>query len=407
LNQLIGEALTQNPTLQAVQERVSAAKSQATIVRSDLFPLLYFDASDQWQYLSENGLYRTLNPSIPLSAQLIDFSLSFSYEFDFWGKYRNLYQAALGREQAARAEEAQVELMVSAALAQSYFALKTNTERASLYRELYEVRREVVLLQQDLLAKGILSALPPLLAEEGMRAAKQSVEEIEKEIALDAHVLNILAGRGPDTPLELVEPLKGVTLSIPHEISMGLLSRRPDLMAQIWRVDALAHEVGAAKAEYYPNINLGALLGFQSVSWAELFKWASRTIGALPGLSLPLYTAGAIGAGVDLKRAQFNEAVYQYNELILRSCQQVADWIAVGKAVVAKQHEQAEIVQRAERRYALTRLRQRQRLDSALESLARQEECIVKKLEAVQLLYDQYVASVNLVKALGGGYTHE
>src|SRR5690242_2525637 len=122
LNALIEMALQKNPSIQAVQEKIALAKAQAVIVRSELFPLLYFDANDQWQYLSKNGLYRALNPDVPLSSSQIDFSLSFSYEFDFWGKHRNLYKAAIGREKSAVAQASQVELITATSLSQAYFA---------------------------------------------------------------------------------------------------------------------------------------------------------------------------------------------------------------------------------------------------------------------------------------------
>ena len=153
LNSLIEKALVNNPSIQAVQERIEYAKSQAVIARSELLPLIYFDASDEWQYLSKNGLYRALNPDIALSNSQIDFSLSFFYEFDFWGQYRNLYKAALSQQQSAVAESSQVELITATALAQSYFALRTNLLRKKLYDQLCEVRKKYFDLQTKDAAK--------------------------------------------------------------------------------------------------------------------------------------------------------------------------------------------------------------------------------------------------------------
>lgn len=409
LNRLIERGLEKNPSIQAVQERISFAKNEAVIARSQYMPLLYFDASDQWQYLSKNGLYRALNPDLKLSNQQIDFSLSFSYEFDFWGKYHNLYYAALGREQAAIAETEQAKLIVSTGLAQAFFALKTTIAKKSLYESLYEIRRSYFLLQDEMTRSGLYSQLVPLLSEEDLFQAKQWLYQIEQEIALNKHLVNILAGLGPDAPLLLEEPLPELpeALALPQEISADLLSRRPDLMAQIWRVEALAHEVGAAKADFFPNVNLLGLLGFQSNSWASLFEWASKTISALPGLSLPVYTAGAIGANVDAQKALFFEAVYQYNDLILKSFQQVADLIAIGRSVYGERGKQKQIVENASKRYALTLDRQRSGLDSALASYRFAEAEILKKIEDLQLLYQQYVVSVSLIRALGGGYSAE
>lgn len=207
-------------------------------------------------------------------------------------------------------------------------------------------------------------------------------------------------------PLRLDEPLKALPeqLAIPSDISTELLARRPDLKAQIFRVDALAHEVGAAKADFWPNINLAAFAGFESTSWSKIFSWASKTAGLIPGLTLPLYTAGAIGANVSGKKALFLEAVSQYNDLILQSFQQVTDLFAIAQAVYDKKENQLEIVANATERYALTRQRQEQGIDSALTGYQLLEEKIVTELEDVELLFQQYLVSINLTKALGGGY---
>ena len=409
LNALIVSALQKNPSIQAVRERIEFASAQAVIAHSELLPLVYFNASDQLQYLSENGLYRALNPNLTLGNQQIDFSLSFSYEFDFWSKYRNLYRAALGRQKAAIAETAQVELIVSTALAQTFFALQTNLLRKNYYEKLWQIRKNYFALQTKLLKNALYSKLVPLLSEEAVFEAKQRVYEIEQEISINKHTINTLAGRGPDEPIQLSEKLFALSekLAIPNDISSELLSRRPDLMAQIWRMDALAKEVGAAKADFWPNVNILGLAGFQSGSWTKLFEWASKTIGAIPGLSLPVYTAGAIGANVDAKKALFNEAVYQYNDLILKSFQQVSDLLAIGKAVFGEKEKQTQIVANATARYKLTQDRQKSGIDNGLTVYQFEEELIQKKLGDVELLYQQYLVSISLIRALGGGYLAE
>lgn len=409
LSALIASALEQNPSIQAVRERIEYARAQAVIARSDLFPLVYFNASDEVQLLSKNGLYRALNPNISLYNQQIDFSLSFSYEFDFWGKYRNLYRSALGRQKAQVAETAQAELIVSTALAQTFFALKTNLLRKSYYEKLWQIRKNYFALQTKLLKNALYSKLVPLLSEEAVFEAEKRLYDIEQEISVNKHMINTLAGRGPDEALETKETLSSLPqkLAVPEDISSELLSRRPDLMAQIWRMDALAKEVGAAKADFWPNINVLGLAGFQSGSWSKLFEWVSRTIGVIPGLSLPVYTAGAIGANVDAKYALFKTEVYQYNDLILKSFQEVSDLLAIGKSVFGEKERQDQIVANAAARYKLTQERRRSGIDDGLILLKFEEELIEKKLSDVELLYQQYVVSISLTRALGGGYVAE
>jgi NodT family efflux transporter outer membrane factor (OMF) lipoprotein len=409
LNHLITEAIEQNPTIHSVEERVEFARQSAKVARSRLFPLIFFDANESWEYLSHNGLYRALNPEIPLNANLVDLTLSFSYEFDFWGKNKHLFKAALGEEKAREAEAASVQLIIAASLAQAFFALKTNLMRKELYEELYQVRKEILNLQNLLQDKALLSKLPPLFSQENLLEAEKLVQNIREEVESNKHLINILVGRGPDAPLNLQAQLPQTlqVFSIPDNLSLNLLSRRPDLMAQIWRVEALAHEVGAAKADFYPNINLKTFIGLESVLYRLLLKPQSKTAGLQPAIHLPLFTAGAIRANIRAKKALFDEAVFTYNNLILRSASEVADLLVLAQSIFQQKLDQDQIIQAAQARYHLTAHRQLSGLDNALSSYFVKEELILKQLDNATLLYSQYLAAVKLFKALGGGYQSE
>ncbi len=224
LTTLIVEALYQNPSIQEVKARIHFASQEAIIARSRFFPFVFLKGDDDWQYLSKHGLYRALNPKIPLNANLVDLTLSFAYEFDFWGKNAHLFRSALGEVMAREAETAQVQLITSTAIAQTYFALKTNLMRKHLYEKLVEVRSRIFQLQHLLLEKALFSKLSPLFAQETVFEAKKLLASIEEEIAANKHLINILAGRGPDTPLDTDErgtPLpKQVTLPATRAVEL-------------------------------------------------------------------------------------------------------------------------------------------------------------------------------------------
>lgn len=409
LNHFIEEALKNNPDLQAVRSKIDVAKQEAKIIRSKLFPLIYFNAEDNWELLSHHGLYRALNEDIPINATLIDLTLSFNYEFDFWGKNRHLYKSAVGEARSKEAESKEIELVTTTAVAIAYFALKTNLIRKKLYEELYEVRYNTAALQKHLQEHALFSVLPPLFTEEGVLEADQFLQNIREEIKVNQHLLNILMGRSPDSPLSMDEELPSLPkkLTIPDTLSVDLLARRPDLMMQIWKVEAIANEVGAAKADFYPNINLGAFLGLESVAYSLLFKSSSKTMGLQPALHLPIFTAGAIKANVRAKKALFDEAVYHYNSLILRSVKEVADLLAFAESIFSQKRDQRKIVDKAVDRLFITMLREKSGLDSAFSRYALQEELIERQLKDITLLYQQYLAVVKLIKALGGGYRSE
>lgn len=405
LNHLVCEALKKNPSINEIKKRVEVAREESVIVRSLLFPLVFLNASDDKQYVSHNGLYRALNPTFPISANLVDIAVSFTYDFDFWGKNQNLYCASLGKIKTQQAEKRAVELVIVAYLAQTFFALQANMSKKCLYEQLLKVRKEISLLQSKLKNSALYSNLSPLFAQESVLEAEQLLAKIDEEIEIDKHLINTLVGKGPDCSLEVcpIKPLDEAT-ALPCHLSSDLLARRPDLQAQIWRTETLAHEIGAAIADFYPDINLTGFLGLESTTYQKLFQASSFTWGLKPALHLPLFTAGAIEANVQAKKAEFDAAIFAYNQMLLDSVREIADLLSFGKRVYLQKTEQTRIVSLAKERFELTRLRREKGLDSLFDSYAIIEQLIFKELEDVTLIYDQYLVSIKLMKALGGGF---
>jgi len=409
LSALIDQALTNNPSILAIERRVELARQNAKVVRSNLFPLLYFNYNESWDHLSKNGLYRALNNNIPLAANQIDLSLSFNYEFDFWSKNLNLFRTAIGKTKADEAEAAEVELITTTAVAQAYFALKTNMLKSSLLKELTEVQNKIFDLQMLMKEKAIFSKLVPLRGEEDLEETKKRLISIQEEVEIDRHLVNILVGRGPDAELNIDASLATLprTITLPSTLSLDLLARRPDLMAQIWRVEALSHEVAVAKADFYPNINLVGLAGLESLSFAKLFRAQSETAGLKPAINLPIFTAGSIKANVRAKKAAFDQAVFEYNQKLLDSTKEVADLIVFAQSIYEQKYLQQNIVEEALELYELISLRHAEGLDNLLSLYASRLRLIEKQLGDVDLLYNQYLASIKLIKSLGGGYISE
>lgn len=406
LTALISEALCRNPTLEEVEATIQEARQEAIIARSQLFPYLFFDADLSKSYLSQNGLYRAFNPNIPLNANLIDISFSLEYEFDFWGKNRNLFLSAIGEALANEAEAAQVRLIITTSIAQAYFALKANLLRKELYESLLSANEANLELLKLMEAKALASRLDPLLAAEAVYETEQLIANIDQEIVVGKHLLNYLVGRGPDVPIFVDSKLSGLPrrLAIPENLTLDLLARRPDLMAQIWQAKALAHQVGAAMADFYPNISISALIGLESIFYSKIFNPKSFTANVAPALHLPIFTAGAIRANVRANRAAFDAAIYAYNDLVLKSAQEVADLLALAEAIFEQKEEQDLVVAASQERYQLTTMRTQSGLDSRFGELAIEVELIDKQLRSVSLLYGEYAAAVQLIRALGGGY---
>ncbi len=406
LNVLIEEGLLRNPTLMETYARLERAKQDSLYVRSALFPLVDFVGKNSKIFLSKNGLYRTLNPTLPLNGNLSELFFSLQYDFDIWGKNRQLYRAAVGKTVAAQADVAQVRLLLTVAIARVFFELKTDLNRQILLKNFVELQEKIFKLQGGLKVQSLASTLPVLVEEELYFSSKQVLEVVEEKVAIDQHLLNVLIGKGPDTPLGITSDLPCLpeALVIPSHIELDLVARRPDLMAKIWIAEALSHQVGAAIADFYPDFNLIAKGGEETFHVSNLLSAQSLNYTITPAIHLPIFTGGALKANVGRKKAEFEEAVFAYNQLLLTSVQEVTDALAKGKSIYQRRKNQQALVQSTKKRAELIAYKKKSGLNNILDLYIIQREVIHAELEDLDLLYGQYVASLELIKSLGGGY---
>jgi len=409
LNHLIEKALVDNPSIGAIKARMDLAKAESIVTRSQLYPLVFFEGENTAAIQSKNGLYRELNQSIPRFGNLIDLSLGFTYEFDFWQQYANSYKASLSRYQYEKANTKQVELIVSTSVAQVFYALKTNLKREKLYKQLVRIQKKAYQLENLLYRKALYSRIPLTFAKEKLYSYQQALIEIQEEIAVNKHMVNILTGVGPDEVLDIDDVLEDPEkkLEIPKTINIELLCRRPDLMAAIWKAEGFSYEVEVAIADFYPNINLKSLVGLETFNIKNLFSSASTDASIVPSFFLPIYTAGAIAANVRAKKAEFTQAVYEYNDLLLKSTKEVADVLVFLDSIYERRNRQQRIIDQADFRLGLISLNYRSGLANLLDVYRNEEEKINTELEDIELIYGRYVGSIKLIKALGGGYYSE
>ncbi len=336
LNALIERALKESPTLHKALAKVDRAESEARKERAALFPRLGLEYLEQWNYFSKNGFERSFFPippgSPPISAtdNQIDLTLNFNYEIDFFGKNRNLYKAALDQARAERAEASQAILILTTLIAQTYIELQTKLVQREVLLDQLDERNQLFDLAVFRNQYGIDAATPVLEREQKIYEIEQSIFQFDKAIALDRHMLSVLVGAGPDQDLA-PKPMQAMfekPFPIPSNLSSDLLARRPDLTAQLWRVESTAREIGAAKADFYPSVNLMAFAGLESLSFNKLFLISSKQGSLVPAIHLPIFTGGKLTANLKSKVAAFNEETYRYNELLLNAAREVADQIA-------------------------------------------------------------------------------
>jgi NodT family efflux transporter outer membrane factor (OMF) lipoprotein len=406
LSEIMEEAIENNPSLKAAVFRMRSAQAEARKVRSALMPSLNAQAEDDYLHLSKDSLDRYPPSTIPAVVNQINLALNFEYEIDLFGKNRDKYRAALGKAKAQSAEMSQSLLMITTLLAETYFNYQAQLAQLQINRDLTLARKVYAELTSKRVEYGLDNQVALDQAEALLLSAEEIVVNLEKEKELSESQLKILMGLGPDDPRIFREPSANFDepFPIPENIPVDLLARRPDLMAQIWRVEASAHLIGAAKAAFFPNINLAAFVGLESLTWSKLFTIDSFAAALSPAINLPIFTGGKLTAQLDEARADFDTAVYDYNHLLLQATKEVSDQLKIMQAVNRQGSLQTDLLTKVIDVSDLTFARFKNGLDNYLLVLGSQIDVMNEGLKEISIQNDRHLAVLNLIKSLGGGY---
>ncbi len=411
LSLLIEMAIQESPLIQQALAKVAAAESTARLERGALFPNLSAGYEEQWQYFSKHGFVRSFYPTpptvaIPATVNQIDLTLNFNYEIDFFGRNRNLFKAALGRARAERAEARQATLILTTLIAQTYIELQTKLVQKEILQDQLNERNVLFELALARNINGLDPVIPVLEKEQRLYEIEQALLELEKGILLDRHMLCTLVGLGPDSDI-VPQPLSAFfkrPISIPSDLSSDLLARRPDLTAQIWRLEAAAKDIGAAKADFYPRVNLMAFAGLESLSFNKLFNFGSREGALAPAFHLPIFTGGRLDANLKNKVALFNEQTYRYNQLLLNAAREVADQIAILTATFNTLKYQIATVENVEEQLEVQYFRYKHGINTFLHVLGQEDATFAERYQLYGYQRDYLLAVLKMIKALGGGY---
>jgi multidrug efflux system outer membrane protein len=403
LNGLIAGALKDNPSLAVVQARVTGARAIVTAERADEGASVGLATGLNRQRYSSNGFFPP-----PIGGEYFNdanVQVRASYDVDWWGKHRSLVAAALGEENARRAEAAQAAQAIAASVAQSYFRLQMLWARQDNVQALASVQREIVAGRKARIAHGLATDEQLRSAELDLGVLEEQSARLATQAQREREVLRALTGAdtGALSGLARARPAPAAN-ALPRELGMELLARRPDLQAARWRVEAQLGRVAASEAAFRPDINLVGALGLDAVSLGKLLRWPSRTplLGAT--LDLPLFDSGRLKASLGVARSNRDELVAEYNEAVLGAVREVAQEGATlqGLEQEARTHQAAldasrKLVDSAEARMRRGLLERAGMLQAKM-TLLRQQDTDLQLIDA------RLQTQVALVKALGGGY---
>jgi NodT family efflux transporter outer membrane factor (OMF) lipoprotein len=405
LDRLIDAANAGSPSLQIATARVRLAQQAASQLGAVTDPEVDLNGNLNRQRYSENYIYQPpLSGGIYTDARV---ALDFSYEFDFWGGQRAALAAANKQVEAEQAERASAQLILAVAVARSYFSLQYSYAELALDRASVEQRAALAELYELRAARGLSSRREVEPHTAALATARQNLAIGERDIAVLKHQLAALTGQGPEALADLAAPHASATdlpAALPAALPVDLLGRRPDIIALRLRAAAAGGDIAAAKAEFYPNIDLTAFFGFQSLGTDDLLRGGSRTYGVGPALHLPLFNRRALRANLGARYADYDLAVAQYNQAVLDAAREVADQGAALRALERQRQAVDTSLAALQRAYDSSRLRRSRGLTNQLEVLEAQTALLAQQRVQAQLRASELQTQLALIKALGGGY---
>ncbi|WP_211461765.1 efflux transporter outer membrane subunit [Collimonas silvisoli] len=405
LNALIAEGLKGAPSLAAAQARLLKAEGVAQQQGAALLPQVSANASADYMKQSYNN-------GVPAAFVPQNYNyegkatLNLSYEIDFWGKNRAALAAAASDLEAARADAAQARITLATSIAAAYAEFERLLSQHDTAQEALQVRIQTLDLFEQRRVNGLemLGSVKQVLARKA--SAEADLLSLDESIDLQRNKIAALIGAGPDRGLRLQRPALDLSkpFSLPQQLPVNLLGRRPDVVAARLRAEAAAKQIKVAKAQFYPNVNLTAYLGLQSLGLGMLTK-AGSDIGSIgPAISLPIFEGGRLRGQYRQASGSYDEAVANYDGAVTQALQDVADVAVSEKALSGRLAKVQEATDAAEAAFQIAQNRYQGGLATYLDVLNAQDTFLTNQRDLSTLRSRMFSLDVELVRALGGGY---
>jgi NodT family efflux transporter outer membrane factor (OMF) lipoprotein len=234
---------------------------------------------------------------------------------------------------------------------------------------------------------------------------KRELAALAEQIALSRHAMAVLLGAEPGETgkLDAHLPTK-LRANVPDRLPAELLGHRPDVVAARWRVESALQGVQEARADFYPNLNLSAFAGFESLTLSQWLKTDSRSLGVGPAISLPIFDAGRLRAELKGRASQADAAIETYNQTVLNSLREVADGLASWNALQTQLQEQENVITESTGSYDMENARYQAGLGNYISVLDAQNALLQQRRTLVDLQARESDIYAGLMLALGGGY---
>ena len=331
---------------------------------------------------------------------------SISWELDLWGKIRRQVESSEASAQASAADLANTQLSLQSELALDYFQLRTLDAVKRLLEDTAKTYERSLTLTQNRHQEGIASGADIAQAQTQLESTLAQAVDVGVQRAAMEHAIAVLIGKPPaDFSLPPVAELAATPPPIPAGVPSELLERRPDVATAERNMASANASIGVAVSAWYPTVTLSASGGFESSDIAKWLLWPSRFWSVGPSVSETIYDAGRRSAQIDQARAAYDENVDTYRQTVLTAFQQVEDELAALRILEEEAEVQDRAVKAAQDSVRLTTNQYEGGIVSYLNVVVVNAAALANEQTAVNIQGRRLAASVQLVQALGGGWS--
>jgi outer membrane protein, multidrug efflux system len=404
LQSLIRTALEQNYDVLLAAARVAEVRARVGVSRSLWLPQVGGAYAFQRQRVSEVS-FPPLSPLVPHTANISQLNLDLFWEIDLFGRLRSLTDAARAEFFASEWAQRAVFASVVAEVAQAYFELRTldrQLEISEATLKSFEDSRKLVVKRFE---RGVVSRQDVAQIDSLVHTAGARIADLKRRIGQQEDGICLLLGLNPQ-PVKRGKPLTALVVraTVPAGLPSDLLERRPDIRQAEEVLVAANYRIGAARADFFPRINLTGLFGAQSVELSDLFTGPAKIWSIGPAVTLPIFTGGRHYFNLQSAWAQQEQALILYQFSVRQAFREVADGL-IGHSQLRDFRQEQEALVKSDQDYArLAIVRYKGGMESFLAVLDADRQLFAAQLDLAAVQRDQLLTIVQLYKALGGGW---
>lgn len=412
LNELVKNALSRSPDMQVAEQRIRLAEAQAKAVEAQDGPQVDFSANAERQKMSAEGIMGPFALNDPAAGTTGPwytngtFGLTAGWDLDLWGKNRAEVTARIGAVKAREAEREQTRQLLASGVTRLYWEWQTEAALSKLLTQIEREQRNIIDSDRQLYNNGITSSVEGVETDIDDSKTQQQLNEVAGKMkVIEARLSALTNTQSAALKLHPVS-LPKVESQLPTQLGYSLLARRADLQAAHWVIESSMSSVEAAKAAFYPDVNLMAFLQQDALHLSDLFRRSAQQMGVTAGLTLPIFDSGRLNANLDIAQAQNNLSIASYNKAVVDAVNDVARTASQVATLMQKNQHQQQIEHDADRVVSLAQARYNAGIIAgSLVSKARIPA--LREQSNGLILQGQWLdASIQLTSALGGGYHH-